>query len=422
MINYQLKQHQKEGVKFLAIHHYAILADAMGLGKTLQAIEIMKRTGGQTLVVCPASLKHTWAKELVKFSELTHIIFDHKKDQAWEDYEVIIGSYSQLKHLSKVFKAVDNIVGDEIHFVKNPEAKRTMTFVEYMEWFTPERFIGLTGTAIKNRVPEFYPLFYLCSLNPLETSGIDIRDKYPSYYAFARQFCHMSVFQMGGHYGRQVTTFKGHRNVEELNEIKEDKYLRRRASQVLDLPPITRKDIILTDSQIDRELLSEWNYKDNGDKKPMISRKANSAYVKAKPTVKYCKDLFDQGEGPIIVYSDHVKSAEYLHNNLKNSRLIYGATSMNHRDVIIEDFQAGKVDYLVATIGALSMGVTLTRSSNIVFNDLSFVVGDIAQCEKRIHRMSQERHCTIHNMYWGQTDFNIGKKLYEKLETLVEVL
>jgi len=63
---------QEEGVGFIERTGYnCIIGDEMGLGKTVQAIVAAARAGLRTLVVCPASLKYNWAREIVKFTELT---------------------------------------------------------------------------------------------------------------------------------------------------------------------------------------------------------------------------------------------------------------------------------------------------------------------------------------------------------------
>src|SRR5512145_2997338 len=58
--------HQIEGVAFLLGRRRAILADDMGLGKTRQAIVALRHSApdGPYLVVCPASVKRNWAREI----------------------------------------------------------------------------------------------------------------------------------------------------------------------------------------------------------------------------------------------------------------------------------------------------------------------------------------------------------------------
>jgi len=69
---------------------------------------------------------------------------------------------------------------------------------------------------------------------------------------------------------------------------------------------------------------------------------------------------------------------------------------------------------LAATIGSLSVGVTLTAARHVVFNDLSWVPGDNLQAEKRIHRIGQKNACTAHYIEASETDAYIRKTLEEK--------
>ena len=61
-----LYPHQIEGIAFLICKGRAILGDDMGLGKTRQAIVAMQHTvpDDTVLVICPASLKLTWRREI----------------------------------------------------------------------------------------------------------------------------------------------------------------------------------------------------------------------------------------------------------------------------------------------------------------------------------------------------------------------
>lgn len=415
MIEYTLFPHQIEALKYLKAHDYSILGDAMGLGKTLVAIEAIKKAGLRALVVCPAFLKETWAQEIRKFSDLKPVIF--QKTTKYDSFDVAIITYGMLKEARHLFKVCDFIVADEVHYLKNIEAQRTMYFHEYLRAYKPERFLGLSGTAIKNRVPEFYSLLRLCSYNPKGTSGENVMKAYPDYWSFCQAFCHVTQFRIKN---RTVTKFEGHKNVDRLRELLKDKYIRRRTSEVLDLPPIIRKDIVLAPHQVDNVLLEAW--KEQG--KHFITHKVANAKAKTSHTIKYIKELFDQGEKPLLIFSDHVDPVFMIYDGLPkyNLRTVTGQTPMAKRDEYRVEFQEGKIDGIIATIGSLSVGVTLTRARNVIFNDLCWVPADIAQAEKRIHRIGQEHTCVVHRIFYGQVDGMIGKELDKKIETLVEVL
>ena len=80
-IKTELFPYQKEGVEFVLFKKAAIIADEMGLGKTIQAVVAAvqkKRIFGfsKTLVVCPATLKSQWKKEIEAFTDEKALVVD----------------------------------------------------------------------------------------------------------------------------------------------------------------------------------------------------------------------------------------------------------------------------------------------------------------------------------------------------------
>jgi len=71
----KLKPHQEEGVKFLTANKKCILADSMGVGKTMTAC-VSALYGGfeKILVITTASLKSTWKREISLFEKPENIV------------------------------------------------------------------------------------------------------------------------------------------------------------------------------------------------------------------------------------------------------------------------------------------------------------------------------------------------------------
>lgn len=411
-------KYQQEGIEYALTHRYCIIGDAMGLGKTVQAIGIMDRVRKGALVICPAYLRNNWKREIEKFSDLK--VVDHKAKRLNSD-EIAIVSYASVgkaTHLN-----FDTVICDEIHYLKSIDAKRTEAVHLLIGSKYPSYLIGLTGTAIKNRVGEFYSLISLMCINQYDTNGFDIDDYFPNYWAFCNHFSNRKEFNIKTKWGhRKVVKYEGHRNIPHLKNLLKGKYIRRKASEVLDLPPILRKDIVYDNKDIDYELLQAWT---QNNKAAFMTKKTANARIKAKLTAKYVKELMEEGQGPVVVYSEHVAPVNDIYNLLRKKYKVMeinGSTSMDKRDQAVIDFQAGKIDVIVATIGSFSTGVTLTAAKNMVFNDLSYVPAEVAQAEKRIHRIGQTSECIIHRIFYGEVDFKIGKQLDKKIETLVEVL
>ena len=113
-------EHQKEAIEKLAGSKRFILADDMGLGKSLSAVvaslEVNKK---RILVVCPATLKINWKREFEFFTNKTISIADGKTFS--DDSDIVIVNYDILKNFhdpknpkeSKILNNFDLIIADE---------------------------------------------------------------------------------------------------------------------------------------------------------------------------------------------------------------------------------------------------------------------------------------------------------------------
>ena len=123
-----LYPHQVEGVAFLLGRRRAILADDMGLGKTRQSIIALREAEpeGPYLVVCPASVKRNWAREIEAAAPGAdvHIIGDSPKAdfRGW-----VVVNYDVLKkHVDALAKlSWTGLIFDEAHYLKNHTSQRS---------------------------------------------------------------------------------------------------------------------------------------------------------------------------------------------------------------------------------------------------------------------------------------------------------
>jgi SNF2 family DNA or RNA helicase len=340
-------QFQKDGIKYLLQHHYSILADEMGLGKTFQAISSALILEENTVVICPAYLKINWLKEFNKFSKVLNRILIPKTFPIDEfDLEfnnVVIVNYEQLVHCEQLFKWGKIIIADEAQYLKNLKANRTDYFHTFMELYKPERFIALSGTPIKNNVPEFFSLLALCSYSPIKDNGINVLEQYKNFYRFSQHFCNVREFNIKG---RRIQKYEGVRNLPELRQLLEGKYIRRLAKDCLDLPEVLYKDVMV-DYGHDLELLQNWESAQAGKTKTQ-NGKHKSAIAKVPYTISYITDLIDKGESPIVVYSDFKKPVEMIKEHFDGGRceLITGNIPPDRRNEIIERYQRGQLPIL----------------------------------------------------------------------------
>ena len=88
-----LLDHQKEGVKFLLSRKKCVLADEQGLGKTTElAVAAIEGNFDSILIICPASLKGNWKRELSFYvPERDITIIDSFADKTKNELEEFLG-------------------------------------------------------------------------------------------------------------------------------------------------------------------------------------------------------------------------------------------------------------------------------------------------------------------------------------------
>ena len=424
-------QYQVDGSQCGIDNHYVICGDEMGLGKTLQGIIVSLRTGLPTIVICPSYLRYNWEKEYVKWSvEVPSILVVNTADVGdnLDIFRVIICSYSLIAQYPHLLDGRGVVLGDEVHYLKNMSTKRWKGVDKYLDTFRPEYFFGMSGTPITKGVLDWYgPLRLLdyCpdkelseedNFNPVAFNGASTTYYFPNYYTFANHFSNRKKFKVGG---RTIVKYEGTKNLQNLRKVLKGKYFRRLAKDHLELPELIRKDIII-DMNVDEELEKAWE--DGTISEHVMSAKSHSAFLKGEHTGRYVNQLLEDGEGPIIIFTDHISPLKEIKGKLKNwkGELIQGSTPVENRAKIVDSFQEGKLDYLIATISSMNTGWTLTAGRNIVFNDLSWNPADVAQAEKRIHRIGQKHNVVIHRVIKGRVDESIVSILTRKVEEIRE--
>jgi len=174
-------EHQDKGIAFLQEHKKVVLADEMGLGKTRQAILAAKDYSWKHLIVCPASLKINWSREIADLTdgEKVQILQGGKTATARKEYEKgnpdwVIVNYDILhKHLEWLKPLVDSgemgtVVLDEAQYIKGKANIRTVATLSLCE--NARNVYALTGSPVMNRPIELYSLLQAVG-HPLGRKG-----------------------------------------------------------------------------------------------------------------------------------------------------------------------------------------------------------------------------------------------------------
>ncbi len=228
VLSTKLYPYQEQGAMHLAFGRRAMLADDMGLGKTVQAIAasaLLKemRDIQRALIICPASLKHQWAREIRRFTSLSVTVVEGNLKARRELYRDAsffkIINYELVRHdMDELLKLrPDLIILDEAQRIKNWRAK-TAQMVKAL----PSRYaFVLTGTPLENRIDELYSIFQF----------LDPRILGPLWH-FNDRFYELEKRESG--------TYKvlGYKNIDQLRALIAPYVLRRTRDEVLkDLPP-----------------------------------------------------------------------------------------------------------------------------------------------------------------------------------------
>lgn len=402
---------QKEVIRFAYHHHYCIIGAEAGAGKSLMSVAVACLSGGRTLCVVPSSLKYNWEMEISKYCDKSIKVIEtgSEANNYYGSEDFVIVSYSLVHHLPiETMKQFKNIISDESHYLNHLTAERTKAFHEMIDTYTPYRLMLLSGTPIKGRVTEFFSPIALTCYNPNKTSGEDISSWCDNQYKWNYTFSNEIIYKIGG---RRVTKFEGAKNIDRLKEVLRNKYIRVKLSDIKELPPLVEKDVIV---KFDEGSLAEaWEDFQERKAKSFMTKKASSAELKAPFTIEYANNLLNEAEC-VVVFTVHVKSAKLIAKGIKGSAIITGDTPVDERSRLVAKFQAGEIRCLVATVGAASTGFTLTRSSHLIFNDLSFTESDNEQARRRIYRIGQESKAMIHYILGGIVDKKIKNIIISK--------
>ena len=392
--------HQKEAIEKLVGSRRFILADDMGLGKTTSTIIAALETGAKKiLIVCPASLKINWEREIANYSDRPVYIAEGKKYST--DADFVIVNYDILKNFHDIKDNKNSlfiqsnfelVVLDEAHMISNAQAQRTKIINNFVKQI--KRVWLLTGTPMTSRPMNYYNLLSIIE-SPVAQN----------WMAYAIRYCQGYQFRAGN---RKVWSVTGASNLEELRDRTSKQILRRLKEDVLDLPDKIITPVYLrTSSKEYKELMGEYyewvNNKKEGSSsltvqfsKLMKVRKV-IANEKVKQTIEFVENIIEQGK-KVIIFTNFTDTLQLIHNHFgKESVYLDGSCNKIQRQFSVDQFQDNeKIKVFVGNLKAAGVGLTLTSAEVVIMNDLSFVPAEHAQAEDRAYRYGQKNNVLVY--------------------------
>ena len=416
--------HQKIAIEKLLGNDKYILADDMGVGKTTSAI-IAAIEGGskKILIVCPATLKLNWKREIQNYADDKISIIEGKK---WESGKFIIINYDILKNFHSLDKKdnvttiidenFDLIIIDEAHYISNTKAKRTKLANNIVNkigkvWL-------LTGTPMTSRPMNYYNLLRLVGSRVAK-----------NWITYVRRYCEGYQITKGG---RKIWLTHGASNLDELRDRTKQKVLRRLKEEILDLPDkiITPIFLELNSLEYKKEVgdYLDWaNENKNQSLTIQLNKLMKVRQLIAREKLKNTFDLIDQcleQDKKVIVFTNFTEPLMEIWSNYKKISVpLYGQMNQEQRQESIDSFQNDpKTRIFVSNIKAGGIGITLTAAEVVIFNDLSFVPSDMSQAEDRAFRIGQKKNVSCMYPIFDNTIERVIYGIVQKKKRIIDTV
>ncbi|UYZ20741.1 DEAD/DEAH box helicase [Mesobacillus jeotgali] len=423
----------------------AILADEVGLGKTIEAGLILKEymirgLVKKVLILVPASLVSQWAMELnTKF----HIpAIAQKKSYVWEQCDVVVSSIDTAKrapHRDIINNLnYDLIIIDEAHKLKNNKTKN-YEFVQNLK----KRFcLLLTATPIQNRIEEIFNLVSLLKPGHLG-SETAFFDKYKKDARSVNDDEHLKelvnkVMIRNRRSDTGIEWTKRHVETIPIQFSDQERALYDSiqslrgsesglSSSQFSLMTLQREACSSREAVFYtlRNMLQRQENPSVGFQNTIAQLIKRVEAVTKNSKAEKALELIQQIDDKVIIFTEYRATQLYLQWFLKQHGItsvpFRGGFKRGKKDWMRELFQKN-VQVLIAT-EAGGEGINLQFCSHIINFDLPWNPMRLEQRIGRIHRLGQEKDVKIYNFATKDTvEEHVLKLLYEKINLFEKVI
>ncbi len=421
-------RYQLAGAEYCLARDNALIGDAPGLGKTAQAIMVSNAIEAKsTLVVCPASLRLNWEREVWAWSTLPNV-FTYPvlkaKDGINPHAHYVIVSYDLLRSKSiqdaLLAKTWDHLILDEAHYLKDPKGNRRTKVICAPDMLPSVvgRITALSGTILPNQPIECYNILRLLDWDALD--GMSLAAFREMYYAEGGGMVRSPVWDeklqaniSRVHWSNTVRNIPV--NLADLQlRLRSHIMVRRLKEQVLhELPPVQWHPFPLAITPAMRKALKHPGWKQAEklyDLDPdafnhgvpvdgaISTARRELGEAKAPAVADYIDDLLDGGVVKLVVAAWHHSVLDYLRERLEHHGLVYmdGRTTPTQKQKVVDAFQErDDVKIILGQMLPLGEGWTLTAAQDVVCCEIDWVPGKNDQLLNRINRIGQKGAYTI---------------------------
>jgi superfamily II DNA or RNA helicase len=423
-----LRDYQERGVAWLQrlseLGMGGVLADQMGLGKTIQAMALLTSRSQERphLVVCPTSVVGNWERELARFAPGMSVIRHHGPERpvtsrSFRPGQVAVTSYALLRRDIGLLEDVDwdIVVFDEAQQIKNPSSKGARA----ARSLTAHTRIAMTGTPIENRLSELWSI-------------VDVTN--PGLLGTQRSFSER--------FAVPVERWHDEAAASRLRRLVAPFVLRRRKDDPevsVDLPPkqevtvacsLTREQAALYQAAVEEAFRGDGLGTTAFERRGRILALLTALKQICNHPAQYLRDggalvgrsgklarsteimaeLTDADERA-LVFTQYREMGELLAKHLTSTLklpdvpFLHGGVPLAKRDEMVQRFQEDEdaPPILLVSLRAGGTGLNLTRASHVLHYDRWWNPAVEDQATDRAHRIGQTKAVTVHTLVTAGT-------------------
>lgn len=413
----ELYPYQRVGVRFVdRAGGRCLIADAPGLGKTVQAIAYAQKHNLKTLIVCPLSVVVNWQREIKKFTGKGSVVWNTKGHEGHLNHQFHITHYDAVGKVHKQLRDqnFDLLVCDEATYLKNRQTIRAKSVLG--SWKERRKFPGiktkyvifLTGTPVMSRPIEAFSL-----LNFLD------KDRFNNFYHFTQRY--------GGWKGAAPM------NLKDLHDRTKDLVIRRMKNQVLtELPNKQRNDLYVELTNQERKeyntLLNEMFGKWRVSGKPSVQHMPKlQGYLTEKklPRVMEMIDEYLDNNRSILIFSTYLSPLEKLLEHYGDkAAILTGKMKKEERQETIDKLTRGEAKIGLFSLLAAGMGIDGLQHimDTVVFLNMDWVPANHEQAEDRTHRIGQKSQVQAYYMVCENTIDEYMRDILKEKQAIADVI
>jgi len=417
-----LRNYQKSGFRWLkTMANYGfggILADDMGIGKTIQIIALLQDEKNHnhdcvSLVVCPSSLLLNWQSEIDKFSEnLSSIIVSGSSEERraylrqYHDYDIVITSYDYLKRDVKWYENITFTyhILDEAQYIKNHSTKNAQSVKQI---HSLHKF-ALTGTPIENSLAELWSIFDF------------LMPGYLYHYTYFKDVYEIPIVKENDRAVLQELK----RMVEPfiLRRVKKDvlKELPEKAEHTLlvDLGEEARKLYMANVALIRSDLQSSFAAKGLSRSRLMVlsmltklrqfccdPRLLYDNYTGSSAKLDACMELVEnciESQKKILLFSQFTSLLSLIEDEFISRGIPYyllkGSTPKAQRQHLVNAFNTNDIPVFLISLKAGGTGLNLTSAEVVIHFDPWWNVSAQNQATDRAYRIGQHNNVQVYKL------------------------